>query len=205
MRFSVQILTAVSLYASRTFALGSLGFNLGVQNNDGSCKTASDYESDLDTLSAYTSTIKVYSAANCDTLQIFGPVAEAAGITIVLGIAATGTYDEEKAALQSYLPNLKKSTIEFIGVGSESLYRADITADDLASEISEIQDLIADIEDSNGDSYKGTKVGTVDSWNILVDGANAAVVKASDVVYANAFSYWQGQTMKNNHQGIHRY
>ena len=32
------------------------------------------------------------------------------------------------------------------------------------------------------------KVGTADSWNLWVNGANVAVVQAADIVLANAFS-----------------
>ncbi|ODV87120.1 glycoside hydrolase family 17 protein [[Candida] arabinofermentans NRRL YB-2248] len=200
MRFSTSVLTALALAITKSNAEASLGFNLGVEATDGSCKTASDYESDLDTLSSYSSTVKTYAVSTCNTLEILGPVCEDKGFTITLGIWPTDEtkYAAEKAALTSYLPSISKSTIKAFTVGSESLYRADLTADELASYISEIKDLLSDIKDKNGDSYSDVPVGTVDSWNILVDGANSAVVEAADVLYANAFSYWQGQTMANS-------
>lgn len=102
-------------------------------------------------------------------------------------------FASEKAALSAYLPTIDASYILGITVGSEALYRADLSASDLASRIDEVRELVHAI-----DGYSNVPVGTVDSWNVLVDGANADVISSSDIVFANAFSYWQGQTMANS-------
>lgn len=199
MRFN--LLTAAALLTSVTSvsAIGDLGFNLGVKNNDGTCKTKSDYLSDFDALKDYTSIVKVYASSDCNTLEILGPAAEEAGFTIFLGIWPTDDdhFEEEKAALSSYLPSIKSSTIEAFLVGSEALYRGDLTADELATKIDEIKSYLTDITDSDGNSYGSKQVGTVDSWNVLVDGGSITAIQAADLVMANAFSYWQGQTMAN--------
>ncbi|ESW96446.1 hypothetical protein KL918_000399 [Ogataea parapolymorpha] len=199
MKFTTTVLTSLAFLIAKSNAEASLGFDLGVQATDGSCKTAEDYKSDLDTISSQASTVKVYSVSSCNTLQILGPVAEDKGFTIALGIWPTpdSTFSSEKEALTSYLPNISKKTIQAFLVGSEALYRNDMSASQLASDISEIKQLLSGIKDKNGDSYGDVPVGTVDSWNVLVDGANADVIKTADVIYANAFSYWQGQTMNN--------
>ncbi|KAH3679626.1 hypothetical protein WICMUC_000858 [Wickerhamomyces mucosus] len=197
MRFST-LLSIISIFSSVN-AIGDLAFDLGVQANSGACKTASDYKSDLAALSSYTSKVRVYAASDCNTLQILGPVAEEAGFSIFLGIWPTDDahFSSEKAALTTYLPAIKKSTVELITVGSEALYRQDLTASALGDAIDSIRDLIADINDSEGNSYSGTPVGFVDSWNVLVDGGSLPAISAADVVFANAFSYWQGQTQQN--------
>ncbi|WDK23520.1 glycosyl hydrolase family 17 [Colletotrichum graminicola] len=41
------------------------------------------------------------------------------------------------------------------------------------------------------------KIGTADSWNKYQDGTADAVIEQADVLLANAFSYWQGQTRDN--------
>ncbi|SCU86417.1 LAFA_0E00628g1_1 [Lachancea sp. 'fantastica'] len=180
-------------------AIGELGFNIGVKNNDGTCKSTQDYENDFNTLKGYTNTIKVYAASDCNTLQNIGPAAEKAGFGIFLGVWPNDDahYAAEKAALQNYLPWIKSSTVRGILVGSEALYRGDLTASELSDKINDIRSFVANIKDSQGNSYSGHPVGTVDSWNVLVDGANADVIKSSDIMMANAFSYWQGQTMQN--------
>lgn len=137
--------------------------------------------------------------SDCNTLQILGPVAEEMGFQVIFGIWPTDDshFAAEKQALQDYLPNISKDTVKVFTVGSEALYREDMTADELASAILSVKDVLADIKDKNGDSYSSVNVGTVDSWNVLVDGASTSAIKEADFVFANAFSYWQGQTMKN--------
>lgn len=176
-----------------------LGFNLGVQDNAGNCKSASEYATDFSYLKAYTSVVKTYAVSDCNTLQILGPAAEKAGFQVIFGIWPTDSahFDAEKEALQTYLPTISKSTVKVFTVGSEALYRDDMTAQELADAINSIKELLATINDKNGDSYADVPVGTVDSWNVLVDGGSLPAIQASDFVFANAFSYWQGQTMKN--------
>ncbi|CAG97925.1 glucan 1,3-beta-glucosidase [Kluyveromyces lactis] len=199
MRFSTLVSATLLAGASTVAAVGELAFNLGVKTHDGSCKQKDDYLADFETLKGYTSKVKVYAASDCNTLQILGPAAEEAGFTIFLGIWPTDSahFEEEKQALTQYLPWIKTSTIEAFLVGSEALYREDMTASELADAISDVKDYIKDIKDSDGNSYSGKQVGTVDSWNVLVDGGSATAIQAADFVMANAFSYWQGQTMDN--------
>lgn len=201
MRFSSIATTATGLLlaANQVAAIGDLAFNLGVKNNDGTCKSTSDYENDLQILKGYTSTVKVYAVSDCNTLQNLGPAAESEGFKVFFGIWPNDDahYQEEKNALQTYLPKIKESTVAGFLVGSEALYRDDLTADQLADKINDARSFIADLSDSDGNSYSGKQVGTVDSWNVLVAGYNAAAIQASDFVMANAFSYWQGQTMQN--------
>lgn len=175
-----------------------MAINLGVQSASG-CKDATEYKKELDILSDYTSTIRVYASSDCNTLQILGPVAEAAGFSLFLGVWPNDDahFQAEQDALKSYLPNIKKSTIEAVTVGSEALYRGDMTATELAEKIETIKQLLATIDDSEGNSYSSTPVGFVDSWNVLVDGSSEPAITAADIVFANAFSYWQGQTQDN--------
>lgn len=137
--------------------------------------------------------------SDCNTLEILGPAAESAGFQVIFGIWPTDSdhFAAEKSALQSYLPSISKDTVKVFTVGSEALYRDDMTASELADAINSIKELVADIKDKNGDSYSSVPVGTVDSWNVLVDGGSLPAIQASDFVFANAFSYWQGQTTEN--------
>ncbi|SMN22410.1 similar to Saccharomyces cerevisiae YGR282C BGL2 Endo-beta-1,3-glucanase, major protein of the cell wall, involved in cell wall maintenance [Maudiozyma saulgeensis] len=200
MRFStLASITTLLASASKVAALGELAFNIGVKNNDGTCKSTSDYETELQVLKSYTSTIKVYAASDCNTLQNLGPAAEAEGFSVFVGVWPNDDahFQAEQDALTAYLPKIKTDTVAGFLVGSEALYRDDLTASQLADKINTIRTLIGGISDSEGQSYSGKQVGTVDSWNVLVAGYNSAVIEASDFVMANAFSYWQGQTMNN--------
>lgn len=181
-------------------AIAPLGFNLGVKDNSGACKTGEEYAADFETLKPYSNHVKVYSVSDCNTLEFIAPAAETAGFNLTLGVWPTPyeKYTLEKQTLQQYLPTISKSTISSVLVGSEALYRGDLTGDVLASYITEVKELLAGIYDKDGKSYAGVPVGTVDSWNILVSGEAYAPINASDIIFANAFSYWQGQTQQNS-------
>lgn len=172
---------------------------MGVKDNQGNCKTADEYASDFKVLLAYTKVVKTYAVSDCNTLQILGPAAEKAGFQVMFGIWPTDSahFEAEKSALQQYLPNISKDTVKTFLVGSEALYRKDMTATELANAIDSVKTLLKGIKDKNGNSYGSVSVGTVDSWNVLVDGGSVPAIKAADCVYCNAFSYWQGQTMNN--------
>ncbi|CCH41121.1 Glucan endo-1,3-beta-glucosidase B [Wickerhamomyces ciferrii] len=197
MRFSTIVALAGAV--SSVQAIGQLAFNLGVKDNQGNCKSAEEYKHDFSILSSYTKKVRVYAASDCNTLEILGPAAEEAGFTVFFGIWPNDDahFQAEQDALKTYLPNIKKSTVEAITVGSEALYRADLTAQELSDKIDTIRDLLKDVKDSDGESYEGTQVGFVDSWNVLVDGGSRPAIQSADFVFANAFSYWQGQTQNN--------
>lgn len=170
-----------------------------MKDNDGNCKSASEYGTDLSNLKSYSTIVKTYAVSDCNTLEYLGPAAEKAGFQVIFGIWPTDSthFEEEKQALTDYLPTISKSVVKYFTVGSEALYRGDLTASELADDINSIKELLADIKDKNGDSYGDVEVGTVDSWNVLVDGSSLPAIKAADFVFANAFSYWQGQAMNN--------
>ncbi|CAI5759525.1 unnamed protein product [Candida verbasci] len=190
--------TIVSLLAT-SYAIGDIAFNLGVKDNEGNCKTVEEFEKDLEVLKQTTSIIKTYAVSDCNTLQNLGPAAEAENFKIMLGIWPTDDshFEAEKQALQNYLPKISTSTIKYFLVGSEALYRDDLTAQQLSDKINEIKDLVKNIQDKDGNPYSTVPVGTVDSWNVLVDGGSKPAIQTADIVLANAFSYWQGQTQQN--------
>lgn len=201
MKFSTfSALFAIASQLGNVNALGDLGLCLGVKrNSDGQCKETSDYESDFDILKAYTTTVRVYAASDCNTLQNIYPALESKGFSLFLGVWPTDDahFQAEQTALTTYLPQISIDTIRGITVGSEALYRKDLTADELADKINTIKQLLSGIKDKNGNSYSALPVGTADSWNLFVAGYNAPAIEACDFVFANAFSYWQGQTMAN--------
>lgn len=202
MIFNLKTLAAVAISISQVSAVSSLGFALGNKNVDGTCKYLADYEADLDTIRGGSEAvaIRAYSAEDCNTLQYLGPAVEEKGFKLVLSVRPLDEsyYQAEKNALSEYLPQLSVSTLQFLSVGSEALYRDDLPASDLADKIRDMKEFLAGLTDKNGDSYSSVPVGTIDSWNVLVDASAAPAIEASDAVYANAFSYWQGQGPSNS-------
>ena len=92
-------------------------------------------------------------------------------------------FEREKAALSGVLPTLKYDTVKAFLVGSESLYRKNLTAEELAGRITDIRSLLSELHDSQGVAWSTKEIGTVDSWNVLIDGYNSAVFEVSDSVH----------------------
>lgn len=172
---------------------------MGVRNRDGTCKSALDFENDLNVLSEHSNHLKIFSVSECDVLQNLGPVAENKGFKVLFGVwpDKADILAGEKATLRAHLPQISRETVSGILVGSEALYRKSMTAQKLAEVIGSIKTLLLEIKDKNGMSYGSVPVGTVDSWNELVDLGSTPAIKAVDFVFVNAFSYWQGQNMNN--------
>ena len=84
---SVSLLSvALALGPAAVIASGTLGFALGCQKPDGSCKQTSDYEADFDALQSVSKLVRIYAASQCNTAQNIIPAAKAKGFKVVLGV-----------------------------------------------------------------------------------------------------------------------
>ena len=86
MRLSTTLSVALAAAPIAVSAAGTLGFALGFQNPDGSCKKTSDYEDDFDALKPYTSIVRMYSSAGCDAAKNVLPAAIKKKFKVVLGV-----------------------------------------------------------------------------------------------------------------------
>lgn len=93
--------------------------------------------------------------------------------------------------LSRFIPLYGTDHIYAVTVGSEALYRKEFTGATLAVKINEVRTLLKKLG-------AGTiPVGTADSWNKLIESDADPAIEASDIILANAFSYWQGQKQDN--------
>ncbi|KAI5811643.1 glycoside hydrolase superfamily [Peziza echinospora] len=176
-------------------AAGQLGLALGTKRNtDGLCKETVDYEKEFDMLKSTTTTIRTYAVSDCNTMQKIMPAVNKKGFKIVLGVWPNDDahFADEKKALSTYIPMYGTDNILAITVGSEALYRKDMKGADLAKKLEEIRALLKTLGASK------IPVGFADSWHMFLEGDAVPVVQASDIILANAFSYWQGQSMANS-------
>ncbi|KAF8472016.1 endo-beta-1,3-glucanase [Kalaharituber pfeilii] len=186
------LLSATLPFAS---AAGQLGFALGVKrNSDGQCKETADFEADLDILAPYSKVIRTYATSDCNTMQNVMPAVVKKGFKIVLGVWPNDEahFDLEKKALEQYIPKYGTDNIMAITVGSEALYREDMTGKELAAKLEDVRSLLKKLGADN------VPVGFAESWNKIIEGEAQHVIQVSDIVLANAFSYWQGQRMDNS-------
>lgn len=185
---------------------GALGFNLGgTRNSDGQPKTYKDYVREIDILKQYnTSIIKTFSSSDGRILDQIALAIAQQPISLVVGVWPTDSYhfEQEKQALYDTLPHMSRDNVEAVCVGSEALYRGDLTPQQLAHKINEVKWHLQHIEDDQGRSYNQTPVGCAETWNVWNNSTNNIVIEACDVIFANAFSYWQGQNISTAAQSF---
>ncbi|KAL0635015.1 glycoside hydrolase 3 protein [Maublancomyces gigas] len=175
-------------------ATGQLGFSLGVKHNpDGNCKFTEDFKKDLDVISGTSKIVRIYAVSDCNTMEQLMPAIIDKGFKIILGVWPNDDahFALEKAALSKFIPLYGTDHIYAVTVGSEALYRKEFTGAKLADKINEVRTLLKKL---GADTIP---VGTADSWNKLIESDANPAIEASDIILANAFSYWQGQKQDN--------
>ncbi|KAF2401547.1 putative glucan 1,3-beta-glucosidase [Trichodelitschia bisporula] len=189
MHFSL-LAAALAVAPALVSAKGTLGFALGTKNADGTCKAQSDYEADFDAIADASGSklVRGYSASDCNAAQYILPAAKSKGFQVVLGIwpDVQKSFDDDRNIIAKYAPQYKDQ-VYAITVGSETLYRGNFTGDQLVDKINIVKKAVP-----------GFKVGTADSWNKYDDGTADALIRSKpDILFVNAFGFWQGQKIEN--------
>lgn len=86
MRSASILVAALAAAPLAVSAGGTLGFALGMQNPDQTCKSTSDYEADFAALQDQTKLVRVYSTSQCNQAQNILPAAKNAGFQVLLGV-----------------------------------------------------------------------------------------------------------------------
>uniref|UniRef100_A0AAV1TCI8 glucan endo-1,3-beta-D-glucosidase n=1 Tax=Peronospora matthiolae TaxID=2874970 RepID=A0AAV1TCI8_9STRA len=198
---NVQRLTAAVSMAVATFAQANdanfkcTGINFGIRAGpdwapaEEKCKPASQIATELAVLKGVTDVIRLYSLMDCNQATAVVPAAIEAGLKIELGIwvdASTSSFEAEKAVFKTLLETglVTADNIVGIHVGSEAVYRGDVTVSVAIANLEEIRALchanpaaasipltIADI----GDTYT----------------AHPELIEVVDYVSANYFPFWE--------------
>lgn len=185
-------LLLTSLIPSVT-AYGTLGFSLGTKrNSDSACKNAKEYEADLDKIKPYSQVIRLYSTRECKSMEIMYPVIVKKGFKAIVGVWAVDKthFEEDVEVLAREIKKHGDKNIIGVNVGTESLYREEVTGEQLAAQVEYTRKALKAVGSN-------VPIGIADSWNKLVEGDATPAIQASDIIFAHAFSYWQGSTMNN--------
>lgn len=191
MRISTTVIGFAALLAGAEAAIK--GFNIGANNEDGSCKTVEQWEgafNNLKGLPQHYRQVRLYASSDCNTLANAVPAAKRTGTKLLVGIwdQDDAHYDAEKNALQAAIRQYGHKWILAISVGSESLYRNDNPPARLAGQIRDVRGMVRSM---------GVKkpILHVDTWTAWVNPANNEVIKACDVIGTDAYPYFQGATI----------
>ncbi|DAZ94320.1 TPA: hypothetical protein N0F65_012123 [Lagenidium giganteum] len=156
--------------------------------SDKKCKSDDAIRQDLATLKTVTDRIRLYSLTDCDQGARVIPLAKEAGFSVSVGLwvdNSTTSYQNEKAKLIELLGRgdvITNDRITDIHVGSEAVYRNDITAEENIAYMKEVRDLCRD---------KGVQVPVTiaDIGDIYL--AHDNLIDAVDFVSANGFPFWE--------------
>jgi len=190
MRFS--ILTALAAALPFTTAYWT-GFNVGANNEDGTCKTTAQWTTafnKLKTLPQDITSVRLYAASDCNTLELAVPAAISTNTKILVGVWTEDAahYTAEKNALEAAINAHGSDWIIAISVGSEDLYRGDTTASALATQIYDVRGMVRALDVTQ-------QVGHVDTWTAWVNTTNEAVITASDFIGLDSYPYFQNSAI----------
>ena len=149
------------------------------------CKNFNEIQQDMTTLKTITDRVRIYSLTDCDQGVQVLLAAKNAGLQVYLGMwtaADPGVLANEKAKLQELVDkNLIDSNVLGIFVGSETIFRKEITA---KQAIAYLQDVRTFLRSKN----LQTPLSIADT--VWVYKANLALLDAVDFVAVNQFSFW---------------
>ncbi|KAI8642495.1 glycoside hydrolase superfamily [Parasitella parasitica] len=184
MFFKSMIFACCLVYNAIAASSPFYGLNYGV--NKDSCPTFDTVKRDFRTLSQYTNTVRVYSIKDCQIGQLALQASQESKMKIYLGmwIDKTDSFEEEYAALQKLASSNSFYNVEAIIVGSEVMYREDMSSDQLVKHINKVKNLVGP---------KGVKVTTSEVYYKFYPD----IVDAVDLLMMNAFIYWEGEHISN--------
>uniref|UniRef100_K3WG37 glucan endo-1,3-beta-D-glucosidase n=1 Tax=Globisporangium ultimum (strain ATCC 200006 / CBS 805.95 / DAOM BR144) TaxID=431595 RepID=K3WG37_GLOUD len=184
--FSVTALLLAST-AALDQTLYGINYDLrqGADWDPSKCKPAATIAADLKVLATITKNVRTYSLADCDVAPVL-TAAKSLGLTVWLGVwvsADSSVYDAEVASLKKLIKaNLIDDNVVGFNVGSEAVYRKDITAEQSIKYLKDFKSVLSDNKIS-------TPVSITDIVDVLT--AYPDMVAASDVVTANQFPFWE--------------
>jgi len=199
--FSTAVLASsvTSVYAA--FAITYMnGVNIGGTTPSGACKTQAQLEAEFRKIKKEFSAsmpgttldaIKFFSTSGCDLLMKSIPAANAAGVKLWPTVWAVphSKFEADKGALERAIRQYGTSWLKGVIVGSESMYREEISPHTLASYIYDVKGMVQI-------ALKAPKIpiGCADTWTSWEKGVNQPVIDAVDFVLMNGFPYWEGST-----------
>ncbi len=133
----------------------------------------------LAAVAAFADTVRFYSAG--------GEIAKAYGIARDMGFSVVGTAwlsgdaEADRAEMDALIEHCNAGCVQVACVGNETLYRADLTADELIADIRYVRERIDD---------SSIPVTTSDTVDRLI--ANPSVRNACNLIMPNIYPYWSG-------------
>ncbi|KAI9920055.1 hypothetical protein PsorP6_015548 [Peronosclerospora sorghi] len=187
-------LSAVAFYTalvSSTWALNQKlhGLNYDLRQapdwDPNRCKSADAIAADLKILSSITSNVRTYSLSDCDVSSVL-KTAKSLSLTVWLGVWVSEdpkVYDAEvKAFKQLMSAGLIDSNVVGINVGSEAVYRKDITAQQAIKYATDFKKVMSDHD-------LKIPVSITDIVDTFIQYPD--MLKVGNIVTINQFPFWE--------------
>ncbi|TMW56634.1 hypothetical protein Poli38472_006644 [Pythium oligandrum] len=154
------------------------------------CKNAKTIASELKVLSTITKNVRTYSLADCDVTPVIKSAKEL-GLTVWLGVWISGESKVFEAEVETMKELIKAGLIDdnIVGfnVGSEAVYRKDVTAEQAIADLTEFKKLLKDND-------LAQPVSITDIVDVMLQ--YPEMIEAGDVVTVNQFPFWEKMDVK---------
>lgn len=151
------------------------------------CKSVEQVQKDMYALKQVTDRVRIYSLVDCNQAEHLLPAAKRAGLQVHLGIWTTKDHNyllQEKANLARIIDlGLYDNNIIGLHVGSETIYRKEITAETAIAYMNEIRGYLR-----SRNIY--TPVTIADVIDVYYE--YPQIADAVDYYNVNEFAYWEG-------------
>ncbi|EQC37671.1 hypothetical protein SDRG_05258 [Saprolegnia diclina VS20] len=187
------LLLLLLVLAPVTSALNAPLYGLNYNSRQGpdwdltKCKSQAQVDADMVLVKALSPRVRIYSLTDCNQGAMVLAAAKKVGLRVWLGMwvdAGNVHFAVEQAALETLVNAgaIDDATVLGIHVGSETLYRKDISPETVIANIQTVKSYLRQHQ-----IY--IPVATADVIDMLVQ--YPAVIRAGDVVLANNFPFWE--------------
>ncbi|KAJ2378142.1 glycoside hydrolase 3 protein [Coemansia sp. RSA 2607] len=176
-----------SFFASSVFCASQLyGLNYNPKRQDGSCPNVYQVQDDLKVLAPYTNRLRIYSVHDCNQGEPVLRAIENTDWKVSLGLWVNQDDSVYEADLQELLRlagvfDFKKQ-VDAIVVGSESIYRKEQTAEQLAAKVLRVKSELSKI------GLQEIPVTSSETWPTYYQ----PLIDAVDFVNMHGFPFWEG-------------
>ncbi|KAJ1942552.1 glycoside hydrolase 3 protein [Kickxella alabastrina] len=193
----MRLPVTISLFASAVLGASQFhGLNYNPKRQDGSCPNVYQVQDDLKTLRPFTNKLRIYSVHDCNQGEPVLRAMENTDWKVELGLwvnqddAVYNADKQELLRLASVFDFTKQ--VDAIIVGSESVYRKEQTAEQLAAKVREVKADLAKI------GLQGIPVTTSETWPTY----HQPLIDAVDFVNMHGFPFWEGVTIDDANDKI---
>jgi exo-beta-1,3-glucanase (GH17 family)/cellulose synthase/poly-beta-1,6-N-acetylglucosamine synthase-like glycosyltransferase len=152
-------------------------FASSINPDEGGVATAEQIRSDLALLAPLTRSIRLYSSTG--GVELVPGIAAEFGLRVAVGAWIDKHEERNEREINAAIELAKRhSNVKSVIVGNETIYRADLTTDELIQKIQRVK------------RATNVPVSTGEIWNVWIE--HPELVSAVDYIAAHVLPYWEG-------------